>query len=56
MTFVERRTAKNKDIIVKATEKAVMAERNLYYQPGADLTEDGTEPAAGGDSGGARTA
>jgi hypothetical protein len=49
LTFVERRTAKNKDIMVRVTEKHFMAECVVFYSQGEDFSmEDSRAGAHGG--------
>lgn len=40
LTFVERRTAKNKDIMVRVTEKHFMAQSLVFYSQGEDFSSE----------------
>ena len=45
LTFVERRTAKNKDIMVRVTEKHFMAETVVFYNQGEDFSPEDSRGA-----------
>ena len=45
LTFVERRTAKNKDIMVRVTEKHFMAETDVFYSQGEDFSSENSREA-----------
>ena len=48
LTFVERRTAKNKDIMVRMTEKHFMAETVVFYSQGEDFSSENSRGAGSG--------